>query len=359
MMLNFKNKNTYVIAEAGVNHNGKFNIAKKLIINAKKAGANAIKFQIFNSCQLVTKSAKKAPYQIKNTKSSASQFSMLKNLELDKKQFKKLLIFSKKTKIDFMASVFDEESLNFLVNDLKQKVIKIPSGEITNFLLLEKINLNKNQVILSTGMSNMKEIVDAINIIAKIRIYKIVNKKIKIINKKYHEKIKKRIFVLHCTTDYPVQDKYINLNCIDRLKKDLNLVIGYSDHTQDYITSLLSVSKGASIIEKHFTLDKKLPGPDHTASLNPSEFTEMVKYIRRFKNIMGSSIKAIQKCELKNRIVVRKSLVAQNYIKKNQRFELKDLSLKRPANGISPIYIKKIIGKKAKKNFRKDELIRI
>jgi sialic acid synthase SpsE len=358
-MLNFKNKNTYIIAEEGVNHNGSLKIAKKLIISAKKAGADAIKFQIFNSNELVSKNAKKAPYQIKNTKSKTSQLSMLRNLELDKKDFKKLLAFTKKIKIDFIASVFDEESLNFLVNILKQKIIKIPSGEITNFLLLKKINLNKNQIILSTGMSNMQEIVDAINVIAKKNIYKILNKKIKIIDKKLHKEIKQKLFILHCTTDYPVEDKYVNLNCIDQIKKDLDLIVGYSDHTKDYITSLISVVKSAKIIEKHFTLDKNLYGPDHIASLDPLEFAQMVKYIRRSKNIMGSSKKIIQKCELKNRTVVRKSLIAKNYIKKNQKFELKDISAKRPANGIPPIYLDKVIGKKAKKNFKKEELIKL
>jgi len=359
MTLNLKNKNTYIIAEAGVNHNGKLSIAKKLITNAKKAGADAIKFQIFDSSKLVTKYAKKAPYQFKNTKNRSSQYKMLKGLELSKKNFIQLLNFSKKKKIDFLASSFDEQSLSFLVDELKQKIIKIPSGEITNFLLLKKIDLKKSCVILSTGMSNIKEIIDAINVIAKKDVYKIFNKKVKIINKKVYKTINKRLFILHCTTDYPVKDEYVNLNCLDKLKNDLNLEIGYSDHTQDYLTSVLAVTKNARIIEKHFTLDKKLTGPDHIASLNIKEFKKMVDSIRRVKIINGLNIKSLQKCELKNIKVVRKSLVAKNDIKKGQKFDLKNLTSKRPANGISPMFIKKIIGKKATKNFKKDQLIKI
>ena len=258
-----------------------------------------------------------------------------------------------------MASVFDEQSLAFLIDELKQKIIKIPSGEITNFLLLEKIDLKKYQVILSTGMSNMKEIIDAINVIAKNKVYKIFNKKVKIINKKTHEIIKRRLFISHCTTDYPVKDKFVNLNCLEKLKEDLNLEIGYSDHTFDTITSVVAVSKNAKIIEKHFTLDKKLSGPDHVASLNPREFIEMVTNIRRINDLMGSNIKTLQKCEIKNKLVVRKSLVAKQDIQKGKKFDLKNLTSKRPAIGISPIYIHKIIGRLAKKNFKKDEIIKI
>ena len=284
---------------------------------------------------------------------------MLKKLELNKDEFKKLLLYTKKIKIDFMASVFDNKSLDFLINTLNQKIIKIPSGEITNFLLLKEINLNKNQVILSTGMSNMKEIIDAINVIAKRKVYKISNKKIKIINKLIHKKIKKKLFILHCTTDYPVEDIYVNLNCIDQLKKDLDLVVGYSDHTKDYITSVIAVAKNAEIIEKHFTLNKKLKGPDHIASLDPPEFKKMVDYIRRSKNLFGSSKKVIQKCEFKNRTIVRKSLVAKNYIKKYEKIQLKDISAVRPATGVSPIHLNKVIKKKATKNFKKGDLIKL
>jgi sialic acid synthase SpsE len=358
-MLSFKKKSVYIIAEAGVNHNGNFKMAKRLVISAKKAGADAIKFQIFDSNELASKDAKKAPYQIKNTKSNTSQLSMLKKLELDKKELKKLLSFTKKNKIDFMASVFDEKSLNFLTNELNQKIIKIPSGEITNFLLLKKINLNKNKVILSTGMSNMKEIIDAANLIAKKNVYKFIGGKLKIINKTLHKKIKKKLFILHCTTDYPVKDTYVNLNCIEQLKKDLDLVVGYSDHTKDQITSVIAAAKNAEIIEKHFTLNKKLKGPDHIASLNPPEFKDMVDLIRRTKNILGSSKKIIQKCEFKNRRVVRKSLVAKNDIKKYQTIELKDITAIRPANGISPNLLDKVIKKKARKNFKKGDLLEL
>jgi N-acetylneuraminate synthase len=290
-MLSKRENKIYVIAEIGVNHNGKISLAKKLIRAAKNTGADAVKFQNFSADKLSTKNAKKAPYQIKNTKNNESQYLMLKGLELKQQDYFKLKKFSKKLKIDFISSVFDSESIHFLLKKLKIKMIKIPSGELTNFLILKEINLKKCQILLSTGMSNIKEIINAINTISKSIIYKFEKRKIKVVNHKMLNKIKKKLTVLHCVTDYPVDDKYANLKCIENLSKLLRINIGYSDHTKGIIAPLIAVSKGASVIEKHFTLSKKMKGPDHTASLEPKEFKEMVKNLRDFELMCGDGEK--------------------------------------------------------------------
>ncbi len=352
-------KKIYLIAEAGVNHNGKLSIAKKLIFEAKKSGANAIKFQSFSAENVVTKNAKKAEYQIKNTKNSGTQFDMIKNLELKNKDFYALKKIAKFNNIDFISSVFDNESLRFVMKDLNLSIIKIPSGEITNYLLLKQINLNKNYVFLSTGMSNVKEIINAINCMSNKEVFSIKKNFVKIKNKILFNKIRKKIFIFHCVTDYPVKDENANLNCIETLSKNLKLNIGYSDHTTGTIAPLIAISKGATIIEKHFTLNKKMKGPDHKASLNPDEFKKLSNNIRKYEKMIGDGIKKIQKCELKNSKLVRKSIVAKKNINKNTNFNLENLTCKRPANGLSPFLIKKLLNKKSKKNYIKDQLIKI
>ena len=357
-MMSFKKENKiYVIAEIGVNHNGKISLAKKLIKAAKKAGADAVKFQNFSADNLSTQNAKKAPYQIKNTKNNESQYLMLKGLELKQQDYFKLKKFSKRFKIDFISSVFDTESIYFLLKKLKIKKIKIPSGELTNFLILKELNLKNCQILMSTGMSNIKEIISAINIISKSKIYKFKKNKVKVVNHKMLKKIKKKLTVLHCVTDYPVADKYANLKCIENLSKQLRINIGYSDHTKGIIAPLIAVSKGARVIEKHFTLNKKMKGPDHTASLEPREFKEMVKSLRDFELMCGDGEKKIQKCELKNINIARKSIVAKSLIKKNEKFTYQNLTAKRPGNGLNPMIIKNLINKKSKKTFYPDEQI--
>jgi len=354
-----KKKKIYIIAEAGVNHNGNISIAKKLIKEAKKAGADAIKFQTFLAEDVLTKKSKKADYQIKNTGNFETQFNMIKKLELKNKDFFYLKKIARLNKIDFISSVFDNASLRFLTLVLKLPIIKIPSGEITNYPLLNKLNYKKNYIFLSTGMSNLNEIVNAINCIGKKKIYSIKKGKIKIQNKIMHKKIKTKIFIFHCITDYPVKDKFANLNCIETLSKQLNLHIGYSDHTLGSIASIIAVSKGASIVEKHFTLNKKMKGPDHLASLNPKEFKKLSNKIRQYENMIGDGIKKIEKCEIKNAKLVRKSIVAKEKIKKNDIFNLENITTKRPGVGLSPFLIKKLLNKKAKKNYLKDELIKL
>ena len=356
MIYNLKNK-IFIIAEIGVNHNGNLSLAKKLILAAKKSGADAVKFQNFTAEKLVTKDAKKAPYQAKNTKNNKSQLDMLKKLELKKDYYYELLKFCKSKKIKFLSSVFDGGSIVFLKNVLKINTIKIPSGEITNPLILDRLNLKHYYVILSTGMSNIKEIVNAINIISKKVIYKIVNKKIIINNKKEFNIIKKKLIVMHCVTDYPVEDHYANLQCINTLQNDLKIEIGYSDHTKGIIAPLIAVSKGAKVIEKHFTLNKNMNGPDHLASLNPEEFKKMVENIRTFETMNGAGIKKMFNCERINRRIARKSLIANSVIKKGERFTHKNITTKRPGNGICSSKIKKYINTISKKNYQPDDFI--
>ena len=352
-------KKIYIIAEAGVNHNGRISVAKKLILEAKKAGADAIKFQLFLAEDVVTKKAKKTDYQIKNTKNSESQYSMIKKLELKNKDFIKLKKIADLNNIDFVASIFDTNSLRFLTSNLKLPIIKIPSGEITNYPLLNEINYKKNYIFLSTGMSSLKEIVEAINCICKKSVFSINNEKIKIINKKIHNEIKKKIFIFHSVTDYPVEDTFANLNCIETLRKKLDLFIGYSDHTLGTNASLIAVAKEAIIIEKHFTLNNNMNGPDHLASLNPKNFKKLTLKIRQYESLIGDGIKKIQRCEIKNAKLVRKSIVARKIIKKNDFFNLKNITTKRPGIGLSPFLIKKLLNKKATKDYLKDELIKL
>ena len=353
-----KLKNTYIIAEIGVNHNGKISVAKKMILAAKKCGADAVKFQSFKSENLVTKSAEQAPYQIRNTGKKEKQIKMLKNFELKNDDYYTLKQVCKKLKIDFISSVFDEESADFLCKYIKPKIIKIPSGEITNYFLLKKLDFNKNIILLSTGMSNYKEIVTALNTIAKQKVFTLIQKsKINIVNKKIFLKIKKRICLMHCVTDYPVSSNYANLECVRRFGKDFKLIIGYSDHTKGTLAPIIAISKGAKIIEKHFTLNKKSRGPDHLASLNPVEFKKMVNDIRLGEKMFGDGVKKLENCEIINSKVARKSLVAKKNISLNEKFSYANVTAKRPWTGLNPFNIINLINKKAKKNYLKDDII--
>lgn len=352
-----KNK-TYIIAEIGVNHNGSFKIAKKLVRMAKNCGANAVKFQIFKASDLSRKNAKLAPYQFKNLKKKISQFEMLRKLELKKKDYLNLYKLCKKNRIDFMCSVFDEDSLRFYQNNFYKSLLKIPSGEITNYFLLNKINIAKSKVILSTGMSNIKEIAQAINVISKSRVYDLKNDKIKIINSKKLKLLQKKLFVLHCVSDYPTEKKFLNLNAIETIQKELKLFCGFSDHTIGLDAAPVAVAKNSKIIEKHFTLSNKLKGPDHKSSLNPAQLKKYIDVIRDAELMLGKEKKSIQLCEKKNILSVRKSLVAKKDIKKGEIIKYSMLTAKRPANGISPMKLKNFINKRSKKNVKADQNIR-
>ena len=356
-MITKNHKKPYIIAEAGVNHNGNIEIAKKLIIKAKQVGADAVKFQIFKASKLATKKSRKANYQIKNTGKHDTQFKMLKGLELGEKDYFILKSFAQKKKIDFLTSVFDSSDYNFLKNKLKEKIVKIPSGEINNIKLLKELDYNNFFIILSTGMSTLREIIESLNIIAKKIVFKVVKNKIKVIDHKTHKKISKRMCVMHCVTDYPVSDKYANMNAIDTISK-LGLFNGYSDHTIGTHSSIIAVSKGAQIIEKHFTLNKNMKGPDHKASMNPKEFHEYTKILKKTYIMMGSGKKIPQKCEIKNMKIARNSLVASKTILKGETFTKDNIAVKRPAGGLSPMLYFNILGKKSKKKLIIDSLLK-
>jgi len=361
----YKNGNTYVIAEAGVNHNGDIKLAKKLIEVASKANADAIKFQTFKSNKLVSKFAPKAEYQIKNTKNTGNQLKMLKKLELNYEDFYILREYCRKKKIDFITTAFDLESLDFIVNKLKVNILKIPSGEITNLPYILKCALSGLDIILSTGMSNLKEIKVALGVIAfgyinsKNLKHKPTLKNFKkaFMSKKGKQIIKNKVTVLHCSTEYPVPIEDINLNAMLKIAKVLDVDVGYSDHSKGITVPIIATSIGAKIIEKHFTLDKKMKGPDHKASLDPDELKNMVNEIKKVKIIKGIHEKKPYKSEQKNMIIARKSLVANKKIKKGEYFTENNLVIKRPGSGISPYKYWQILGKIAKKNYEKDELI--
>ena len=333
--MSLKKNRTIIIAEAGVNHNGNINLAKKLIDVASKSGADYVKFQTFDVDQLILKNTKTAGYQKKNLKKNISQYQMLKKYQLTDTNHKELLKYSKKKKIRFLSTAFEEKSLN-LLKKYKLDYIKIPSGEITNYPFLKKISKLKQKILLSTGMATLNEIKQAI----------------KALRKK-----KKDITILHCTSDYPANLKDLNLNFIKKLKK-LGYGVGYSDHSSSIITPSIAVALGCKIVEKHFTLSKKLKGPDHKASLEPNELIKMVSLIRDTEKMLGSKNKIITISEQKTKLLVRKSLVANRDIKKGEIFSEKNITTKRPGKGISPFKIKKFLGKKSTKQFKKDQFIK-
>lgn len=331
-------KKIKIIAEAGINHNGSLKRAVQLIKAAKKSNADYIKFQIFKAENVVIKNASKSPYQKKNLKDKETQYEMIKKFELPYESFKIIKKECKKKKIKFLCSPFDVESLNYL-KKLKEKIIKIPSGEITNYPLIEKIGKMNIKVIMSTGMSNYKEIESALNLLIS------------------NGTKKKNITLLHCNTAYPTPYIDVNLTVIKKLKKKFNISVGYSDHTLGVEMPISAVCLGAEFIEKHITLDKNLPGPDHKSSLNPTEFFLLVKSIRNVEKAIIPSKKSIKPSEYANLKVVRKSIIANSNILKGEIFTEKNLTTKRPGTGISPMLWRRIIGKKAKKNYIKDEII--
>lgn len=326
-------KKVFIIAEAGVNHNGSLDLAKKLVDKAVEAGVDCIKFQTFKSENLVSMSAQMAEYQKENLGKDESQYKMLKELEISFEEFKELKKYCEEKNIMFLSTPFDLESCDFL-NDLDMKIFKIPSGEITNLPYLRKINSFGKKVILSTGMANLNEIQDALNVLKDCE-----------------------VSLLHCTTEYPCPYDNVNLNAIDTLRKEFKLEVGYSDHTQGIEVPIAAVAKGATIIEKHFTLDRNMEGPDHKASLEPNELKQMVTSIRNIEKAFGNGTKEPQECEKKNIEIARKSIVAKINIKKGEIFTENNLTTKRPGSGISPMKWDFIIGKTATKDYQEDELI--
>ena len=329
---------SYIIAEAGVNHNGSLELAKNLVDKAKEAGADCVKFQTFIASQIVSKNAVKADYQKKQTAKSESQHEMLKKLELSFDDFIELNNYCKEIGIEFLSTAFDFESIDFL-NQLGMQVWKIPSGEITNLPYLIKIAKLNKKVILSTGMSTMREIEDAVNIL------------------KDHGA--SELIILHCTTEYPTPYEDVNLNAMLAIKERFGYEVGYSDHTMGIEVPIAAVALGAKVIEKHFTLDRTMDGPDHKASLEPSELKTMVDAIRNIELSMGTGIKEPADSEKKNIAIARKSIVANQSIIKGDILTETNLTVKRPGEGISPMKWFEIIGTKAIRDFEEDELIEI
>ena len=357
-------KKTYIIAEAGVNHNGNKKLALELIDIASESGADAIKFQTFKAENLSTPYAKQASYQSLNSGVKESQYQMLKKLELESDFYFDLESKCKEKNIDFLSTAFDYESLNFLVSNFNLKYLKIPSGEITNGPFLLSHALTGKNIILSTGMSNLKEIEKALSILAFGYLKK--NKPKKILKEDFTNAfnsvegkniLKKKVTILHCTTDYPAKINEINLGAMETIRDKFNTDIGYSDHSEGFIVSLSAAILGASVIEKHFTKNKKLKGPDHKASLNPKELKRMITLIREFETLKGSKVKKPSKSEMKNLNIVRKSIVAKEIIKKGEKFTEKNLAFKRPGGGMSPMNLWKILGTKSKKDYKKEDII--
>jgi N-acetylneuraminate synthase len=326
----------YIIAEAAVNHNGRLDLAYQLIDVAKDAGADAVKFQTFKAENVVSKLADKAEYQKKTTGSNKSQLEMIKKLELSFEDFVKLKKYCDEKGIMFLSTPFDHQSIDFLY-DLVD-IYKIPSGEITNYPYLKRIATKNKPIIMSTGMANLGEVEEAINTIRSVN-------------------SEAEISLLHCTTNYPTPYEEVNLKAMQTLAAAFKLSVGYSDHTLGIEVSVAAVAMGAKIIEKHFTLDKNLPGPDHRASLEPDELKEMVKAIRNIEMALGDGIKKPNKSEIEIMKVARKSIVASKNIKKGEIFTKTNITLKRPGTGISPMRWNEVIGQKASRDYKDDELI--
>ncbi|SFV02704.1 N-acetylneuraminate synthase [Butyrivibrio sp. INlla21] len=329
--------NVFIIAEAGVNHNGSFETACKMIDEAKRAGVDCIKFQTFKSDNLVSKSAKKAEYQ-KKTTGDGSQIEMLKNLELSFDDFIRLKEYCDKVGICFLSTPFDFDSIEFL-KTIDMPFWKIPSGEITNYPYLVALAKTGWPVVMSTGMCDIKEIEDAIETLRA----------------NGTEDIK----LLHCNTEYPTPFEDVNLSAMQTIRDYFKLEVGYSDHTKGIEVPIAAVALGATVIEKHFTLDRNMEGPDHKASLEPGELAQMVSSIRNIEKSIGTGIKVPSDSEKKNRIVARKSIVAKTAIGAGELFTEDNITVKRPGTGINPMRWNEVIGKKAKRDFEEDELIEI
>lgn len=360
--MDMNNQKTTVIAEAGVNHNGDINLAMRLIDAAADAGADVVKFQTFSAVQLASVDAPKAAYQKNNTDSAESQLDMLKKLELSQQQHFILKEHCEKRKIGFLSTPFDTVSADFLLKKMQLSTIKISSGEITTAPLLLQIAQCNPAIILSTGMSTLGEIEEALAVIA----FGLLNVAEKLCRNAFmrtyassegQKKLKEKVVLLHCTSDYPAKFDSIHLRAMDTLKSAFGLPIGYSDHSQGISIPIAAVARGASIIEKHFTLDRTLPGPDHCASLEPGELKNMVTAIREVELSLGNTLKMPTRSEWNTKSVARKSLIAADIIKKNDIFTEQNLSVKRPGNGISAMRYWDYLGSAASQDYKVGELI--
>lgn len=339
MMCEQKLESIYIIAEAGVNHNGDIDTAKRMVLSAKRAGVDAIKFQTFNTNMLVTRNAPKAKYQQQNSDNTKeSQYAMLRKLELSRNDYQILKDLCAENGLDFMSTPFDLDSI-LLLESIGVDKYKLPSGEITNYPYLVRIAETHKPIILSTGMSTLEEISDAITVLK--------------------EHGAGEITLLHCTTEYPAPIEDVNLRAMETMRQKFGLNVGYSDHTQGIEVPVAAVAMGACVIEKHFTLDRNMEGPDHKASLEPDELAAMVKAIRNVEKALGNGIKTPSPSEIKNIPIARKSIVAKKKILKGEFLTEENITTKRPGNGISPMRWNDVLGTRAVRDFCEDELIEI
>jgi len=352
---------TFLIAEAGVNHNGSIELAKKLIDAAVMAGADAVKFQSFVASSIVTAGASKAEYQITNTGSKESQLEMLKKLELSHSQQRELHQYCQRSGIQFLSTPFDNASLNFLTVDLGLETIKVGSGELTNApFLFEVARLAKN-IILSTGMSTLNEVADALGVIAFVmtdsKNPSVSSFESALASSEGRKAVASKVTLLHCTTDYPTVPSDVNLRAMLTLREKFDCQVGFSDHSVGIHLAVAAVAMGATVIEKHLTIDRDLPGPDHKASLEPNEFKNLVEQVRDLENAFGDGTKRPTEVELKNKKIARRSLVALKAIKTGDVFTSENVTIKRPGTGRSPFEYWSLLGTKATSDIAENDLI--
>jgi len=354
---------TLIIAEAGVNHNGSEELAFKLVDAAFEAGVDIVKFQTFKAKKLVTANAKQADYQIENTQKEESQLAMLSRLELSYEFHHELVKYCNKLGIEFLSTAFDSESLAFLIDDLGLKFLKIPSGELTNAPLVLQHAQTGADLVVSTGMATLSEVESALGVIAFGYLAEEGAEpstdafQAAYFSEKGQALLKAKVTLLHCTTEYPAPMNDINLKAMDTLAESFKLKIGYSDHSEGICVPIAAVARGATVIEKHFTLDKGMEGPDHKASLEPDELRNMVEAIRNIELAIGDGVKGPRPSEVKNKAIARKSLVAAKDIAEGELFNANNLDIKRPGNGMSPYQYWELLDSKARKSYQEGEVI--
>lgn len=363
MTLSRSSAMTLIIAEAGVNHNGSEELALALVDAAHNAGVDIVKFQTFKANKLVTASAKQADYQIANTQKEESQLSMLSRLELSYDFYHKLVAYCNKLGIDFLSTAFDSESLAFLVKELGLKILKIPSGELTNAPLVLEHARTGCDLIVSTGMATLADVEAALGVIAfgyiepNDTLPSIDAFQTAYFSEAGQKALQDKVSLLHCTTEYPAPMSDINLRAMETMASAFKLPVGYSDHSAGITVPIAAVALGAVTIEKHFTLDKTMQGPDHKASLEPSELKDMVAAIRNVEQALGDGIKGPRPSEIKNKAIARKSLIASTAIKSGEQFTKENLAIKRPGDGLSPYEYWKLLGGTARKSYQEGDLI--
>ncbi|QFU05538.1 N,N'-diacetyllegionaminic acid synthase [Pseudoalteromonas sp. THAF3] len=357
------NSRTLIIAEAGVNHNGDEHLALELVRQAHVAGADIVKFQTFKAAEIVTQDAAQARYQSENIGKQESQFAMLQRLELSYECHRRLLQECQQLGVEFLSTAFDEQSLSFLINDLGLQRLKIPSGELTNAPLLLKHAQTGCDLLVSTGMATLGEVEQALSVIA----YGLTHPDSEspqegdfakaYASERGQQCLRDKVTLLHCTTEYPAPLDEINLGAMDSMKQAFHLPVGYSDHSAGWLVPVAAVAKGATVIEKHFTLDCNLPGPDHKASLEPKELQQMIRYIRQSEQALGHGVKMPTASEINNKAAARKSLVAAEEIPAGAPFTQCNLAVKRPGTGMSPHLYWRLLNCNASQNYKPGDLI--